>query len=274
MKVLPGVAALLAAIVLVWWALLFFGQRSLLFPAPSLAGAAPPPADAEVVRLALPYGPVEAWYLPPLTRNTVPAPLLIFAHGNGELVNYWPQEFSTPRRWGMGVLLVEYPGYGLSAGRPGEASITAAMLAAFDWAAARPDIDAARVVAYGRSLGGGAASALAARRPVAALVLESAFTSVGAFARRFGAPAFLVRDRFDNADVARSLRVPLLILHGEHDTVIPVAHAHALHAAQPASEIVVTPRGHNDMPRLWPTIESFLRRHRVLPDGGGGTLGG
>ena len=264
MRIALGILALVGALVVVYWALLFFGQRALLFPAPSLADAPTRPADAEVVHLDTPDGAVEAWDLPPLAQDSGPAPLLIFAHGNGELIDYWPGEFTTPRRWGIAVLLVEYPGYGRSAGRPAQGSITAAMLAAHAWAAQRPGIDARRIVAYGRSLGGGAASALAAARPVAALVLESSFTSVGAFARRFGAPAFLVRDRFDNRAVVRSLQAPVLILHGEYDDIIPVSHAHALHAAQPASELVVVPWAHNDMPRLWSVVERFLRRHAIL----------
>lgn len=264
MRVALGIAALLGALVLVYWALLFAGQRALIFPAPSLADAPARPDDAEVVWLDTPDGAVEAWYLPPLARAAATAPLLIFAHGNGELIDYWPAEFLEPRRWGMAVLLVEFPGYGRSAGRPSERSVGAAILAAYDWAAARSDVDAGRIVAYGRSLGGGAAAILATARPVAALVLESSFTSVGAFARQFGAPALLVRDRFDNLAAVRGFRGPLLILHGEYDSIIPVSHARALQAAQPAAELVVMPWGHNDMPRLWSVLESFLRRHRIL----------
>jgi pimeloyl-ACP methyl ester carboxylesterase len=73
-----------------------------------------------------------------------------------------------------------------------------------------------------------------------------------------------VRDRFDNLEGVRRLKVPLLILHGRHDRIVPVAHAKALHAAQPASELVLMPCGHNDCPRSWSTIERFLRQHALL----------
>ena len=264
MRIALGIAALLGALVLVYWGLLFVGQRALIFPAPSLADAPARPDDAEVVWLDTPGGAVEAWYLPPLARDGEKAPLLIFAHGNGELIDYWPGEFAEPRSWGMGALLVEFPGYGRSKGTPSERSVEAAILAAHDWAAARSDVDSRRIVAYGRSLGGGAAAILATSRPVAALVLESSFTSVAAFARQFGAPALLVRDRFDNLAAVREFRGPILILHGEYDTIIPVSHARSLHAAQPAAELVIVPWGHNDMPRLWSLLESFLRRHAIL----------
>ena len=258
-------ALVLAGLLLLYWALLFARQRAILFPAPPLAGAPARPSDAQVIRLDTPAGQVEAWYLPPLGSPAAPAPLLLFAHGNGELIDYWPADFRVPRQWGMAVLLVEYPGYGRSEGRPTRGSVTAAVLAAYDWAAGQPGIDGRRVVGYGRSLGGGAVAELAEARPIAALILESTFSSVHAFARRFGAPAFLVRDRFDNVKAVRRLAMPLLILHGAADQIIPVSHARALHVARPASELVLLPCAHNDCPRPWPVIARFLRRHALLP---------
>ena len=263
MSRLAAAGLLLAVLVLVYWALLFTRQRAILFPAPDPADAPPRPPGAEVVWLETPAGRVEAWYLP-ASGAAAPAPLLLFTHGNGELIDYWPSAFEVPRRWGMAVLLVEYPGYGRSEGSPSQRSVTDAVLAAYDWAAARPEIDRERIVAYGRSLGGGAATILARARPAAAVILESSFTSVHAFARRMGAPAVLVRDRFDNLEAVGRLEVPLLILHGANDPIIPVSHARALHAAQPASELVLMPCGHNDCPTSWPGIERFLRRHGLL----------
>lgn len=264
MSPLGAAAAAVALIILVYWALLFVRQRAFLFPAPDAAAAPPRPPDAEVVWLETPAGPVEAWYLPPLDSTPAPAPLLLFTHGNGELIDFWPGEFGVPRLWGMGVLLVEYPGYGRSAGRPSQKSVTDAVLAAYDWAEEQPGVDASRIVAYGRSLGGGAAVVLARARPAAAVVLESSFTSVSAFARRMGAPGTLVRDRFDNLEGVRQLDVPLLIIHGEHDAIVPVAHARALHAAQPRSDLVLVPCGHNDCPAPWQPIGHFLRAARII----------
>ena len=80
-------------IVAAYWALLFFAQRSMLFPMPPVAGAPPRPAYAEQVWLSTSFGRVEAWYLPPIGSHKGPAPLLVFTHGNGELIDYWPVEF-------------------------------------------------------------------------------------------------------------------------------------------------------------------------------------
>lgn len=261
-------ATVLMGVLVVYWAGLFAWQRALLFPAPPLSGAAPRPSDAEAVWFEIAGGSVEAWYLPPLVNARSPAPLLLFTHGNGELIDYWPSAFEEPRRWGLAVLLVEYPGYGRSGGAPSQRSVTAAVLAAFDWACQQPSVDASRIIAYGRSVGGGAATALGDDRPVAAMILESTFTSVPVFARRFGAPGFLVRDRFDNLAVVRRFTRPLLILHGEHDEIIPVAHGRALHAAQPASELNLMPCGHNDCARPWAVIGRFLTKHQLLPRAG------
>jgi pimeloyl-ACP methyl ester carboxylesterase len=268
MRYVTTTAAVLAGLVALYWGLLFIGQRRIVFPAPPLADAPARPRDAQAIWLETPTGSVEAWYLRPLVATLGPAPLLVFTHGNAELIDYWPQEFHRPRQWGMAVLLVEYPGYGRSHGQPTQASVTAAVLAAYDWSRGQADIDTARVIAYGRSLGGAAATALAGARPIAALILESTFTRAQDFARQFGAPGLLVRDRFDNLEGVHRLKVPLLILHGTRDRIVPVAHAHALHAAQPVSELVLMPCGHNDCPRPWSSIEHFLRAHALLRAGG------
>lgn len=256
--------AVFAGLLALYWGLLFVGQRAIIFPAPPVAGAPARPNDAQAIWLETPTGPVEAWYLRPLRDAGGPAPLLVFAHGNAELIDHWPAEFHLPRGWGMAVLLVEYPGYGRSQGQPTQASVTSAVLAAYDWARGQGDIDTDRVIAYGRSLGGAAATALAGARPVAALILESTFSRAQDFARQFGAPGLLVRDRFDNLEGVRRLKAPLLILHGTQDRIVPVAHAQALHAAQPVSELVLMRCGHNDCPRPWSSIESFLRHHALL----------
>lgn len=265
MMLLRSILTILLLSLAGWWTLLYFNQRSMMFPAPSPAGGPPRPADAQQVWLALPEGPVEAWYLPPLAHSARPAPVLLFTHGNGELIDYWPAEFDLPRRWGFGVLLLEYPGYGRSRGKPSEVSITAAVTAAYDWAVQQPDIDAQRIVAWGRSVGSGAACALLAQRPIAAAILESPFTSVAAFARQFGAPGFLVRDRFDNLARVQAYRGPLLILHGADDMQIPPAHSQALAAAAPKAELHLLPCGHNDCPRPWEHVERFLRGNGLKP---------
>jgi fermentation-respiration switch protein FrsA (DUF1100 family) len=244
-------------LVAAYFALLFIVQRSMLFPMPSEVPSRPP-QGAEEVRVKFDGGEAYGLYLPPRQPPPGAAPLLMFMHGNGEIVDYWPDEFTAPRAWGSGVLLVEYPGYGRAPGLPSEQSITETMLALYDWAAHRPGIDPKRIVAYGRSLGGGAAVRLAVNRPVAGLILESTFTSVADFAAGYLAPAFLVRDRFDSRTTLAAYRGPLLVIHGVQDALVPVAHGRELATLVPGAKFHELNCGHNDCPRDWKTIGAFL----------------
>jgi pimeloyl-ACP methyl ester carboxylesterase len=190
---------------------------------------------------------------------------LLFTHGNGELIDYWPEEFDAARERGVAVLLVEYPGYGRSDGSPSERAITEGVLAAYDWAQRRSHVDRSRIIPYGRSLGGGAAAILARVRPVPAVILESAFSSVAAFASGFGAPQFLLRDRFDSVAALASFKGPVLILHGDRDEIVPPSHARVLAAASPNATLKFLPCGHNDCPRPWAEVRGFLERNGLLP---------
>jgi fermentation-respiration switch protein FrsA (DUF1100 family) len=248
----------------VYFATLLVVQRRLLFPRPSIDGALPRPRDAVQVWLDAAGGRIEAWYLPPSGTSSRPSPVLLFFHGNGELIDFWADDFGEPRSWGMGVLLVEYPGYGRSDGFPAQATITEAALAAYDWMSTEPRIDRERVVLHGRSLGGGAAAIVAANRSSAALVLESTFTSVRSFAHRFLAPEFLIRDPFDTLSVVQKYPGPVLVVHGDRDELIPPSHAEALARASRRSQLHLVPGGHNDCPRPWELLRKFLTEHEIL----------
>jgi fermentation-respiration switch protein FrsA (DUF1100 family) len=247
-------------------AAMVFLQRRLLFPRPAVAGAPARPKDAIQVWLPTSAGRIEAWYLPPLGGRAAPAPAVVFFHGNGELIDFLPADFAEPRRWGMGVLLVEFPGYGRSSGTPSERSITEVVLAAHDWTQAQAIINPQKIIAYGRSLGGGAAAILAGERPTAGLLLESTFTSVRSFAHGCWLPEFVVLDPFDTLAVLSAYGGPVLVLHGKYDQVVPVHHAEELARTARHSELKLVPCGHNDCPSSWSTIRSFLLSRGILED--------
>jgi len=211
--------------------------------------------------------------LPALRRGAgsqAPGPAILFAHGNGELIDYLPGHFGPAREAGFAVLLVEYPGYGRSPGRTTEDSIRRTLVAGFDYLAASPEIDPERIVAFGRSLGGGAIGTLIGQRAVAAVILQSTFRSVAHMSRRLLVPAFLVRDPFDTIGALQQYRGPLLLVHGDRDDIVPLAESEGLHASYPASELVVLPCGHNDCPPSWPehwrTILMFLTKHGITSE--------
>lgn len=247
--------------------ILFLAQRLILFPrhmVTPLEGADKSIPSLEKIWLPMDFGQVEAWYLPPapVKRNT-PSPLVIFAHGNAELIDFCPPEMLPFTEWGIGVLLVEFPGYGRSGGIPSQRSITETFVSAYDTMTRRADIDADRIIFYARSIGGGAVCSLLRERPAAAVILMSTFKSVRSFARRYLAPGFLVRDPFDNLSVIKDYDGPLLIFHGKQDEVIPFSHGQSLHQANPKSRFISYECGHNDCPpdwiHFWREIGSFLK---------------
>jgi len=252
--------------------LLFLVQRHVLFPRYMIPNPAPPDLKSMGIEpwwLETSFGKVEAWYLPPAAVTAAqPAPAGIFGHGNGELIDYWPQELSRFAKVGVGLLLVEYPGYGRSAGAPSQAAIFETFALAYDRLAARTDVDPARIVLFGRSLGGGAVCDLALKRPSAALILMSCFKSVSAFAVRYLAPAFLIRDPFDNLSAVRQYHGPVLVMHGRTDEVVPFSHGQALHAEARNAKMVVYEAGHNDCPPdwaiFWRDVEDFLKAKGIL----------
>ena len=188
---------------------------------------------------------------------------VILAHGNAESIDTFSSEFDGFRDLGLGVLIVEYPGYGRSEGSPSQDSITEALTIAYDALVAREEIDAERIVLFGRSLGGGAVCALAAQRPVAAMVLLSTFTSIREMAYRYLAPQFLVRDPFDNLAVVENFPGPILVVHGTDDGLIPLVQAETLFAAAENGQLLRYPCGHGDCPgdwnRFWQDMARFLR---------------
>jgi fermentation-respiration switch protein FrsA (DUF1100 family) len=258
-------AGVVVALLLALVALVVSLQSRLAFPAPPPAAQVPGAvhkAGGEVIWLEAGNHRVEAWFLP--ARSGAAAPLIINAHGNGELIDFWAEHVAPLREAGVGVLLVEYPGYGRSEGRPSEASISATMLAAFDWAVQDARVDARRIVAHGRSMGGGAVGQLARHRPLAALVLESTYSSLADMVRAHGVPEFLVVNRFDTRSVLREFRGPVLIVHGGRDLNIPLSHARALAATAPHARFEVLECGHNDCPPQWDLILGFLAENGVF----------
>jgi uncharacterized protein len=232
--------------------LVFLMQRQVIYPGRSIRVSGQPPSGIIPIEVVTASGSGEAWLMPPLNRSPGERrPLVIFFHGNGEVIDYLPAQVEGFRALGMGVLLVEYPGYGRSSGNPSESSITETAVAAYDAVLKREEVDPVLIVIFGRSLGGGAACTLAARRPSAALILQSSFSSTRIFARDFFIPGFLVRDKFDNGAVVAAYRHPILLLHGSNDTTVPPEQSRLLQRLAPHARLVEFRCGHNDFPPDW-----------------------
>lgn len=250
--------------------LLFLAQRQLMYPGRYIKIKGAPPPGIQTLKFATAAGQDEAWFMPPVKLKLgEQRPLVIFFHGNGEVIDNLPMQVEGFRKLGMGILLVEYPGFGRSPGCPSEESITNTALAAYDSVLKREDVDPQRIIIFGRSLGGGAACVLAARRPSAALILQSAFSSTKVFARGFLLPGFLVRDVFDNSKVLAAYPKPVLLFHGNRDTTIPPEHSRILKQLAANARLVELPCDHNDCPPDWNEFYRitglFLRDYNLLP---------
>jgi len=252
--------------------ILFLCQRKIIFPRsliePSLY-AEEEIAGLEKIWADITCGKIETWFFPPVLNHTAePAPAVIFAHGNAELIDFWPEELKKLTHLGIGVMLVEYPGYGRSEGTPSQKNIAEAFIAAYDILAARRDVDPARIILLGRSIGGGAVCELAAKRPSAALVLMSTFISVRSFAPKYLIPSFLILDPFDNQAVVASYKKPVLVIHGKCDDLIPYAHGVALSRSAKFGKMISYDCGHNDCPPDWSTfrrdMELFLIENGIM----------
>lgn len=229
---------------------LFLAQRRLLYhgdsevPERALAEA----EDMAEVRLSTADGlDLLAWY-----KEAEPGrPTILHLHGNAGHIGHRVGKVRPFLDDGVGVLLLEYRGFGGNPGAPSERGLLAdgrAGLAFLDAAGVRP----ADTVLYGESLGSGVAVGLAAERRVGALVLEAPFTSVAdvAQAHYWYVPVRpLVLDRFDSAARIADVRCPVLVLHGARDGVIPIRYGRALYdaAAHPKSAWWSEAAGHDDL---------------------------
>ncbi|HLJ86215.1 MAG TPA: alpha/beta fold hydrolase [Candidatus Angelobacter sp.] len=185
---------------------------------------------------------ISAVYLPyPGAKFT-----LLFSHGNAEDLGdnrYWLNELNHA---GFNVLAYDYEGYGTSEGAPSEKSVYQDEEAAYDYLVQDLHIAPNRVIVLGRSVGSGPATYLAARRPVAALVLESPFVSAFRVLTRI--PIF-PWDKFPNGRNIHQVQCPVLIIHGTADRIVAFWHGKKLYemANEPKRYLWIDGGGHNDL---------------------------
>lgn len=187
---------------------------------------------------------IHAWYLP--VEN--PRGALVFCHGNAGTIEDRLLPARAFRALGLSVLLFDYRGYGKSSGHSSEEGTYRDAEAAYDFLA-KQGFEAESVVVYGESLGGAVAIELARRRGVAAVFVESTFTSMtdlGAQLYRWLPIRLLSRFRYDSAARIGTLGVPVLVAHSLGDELIPFSHGQALFAAATTPKAFLeTNGGHN-----------------------------
>lgn len=193
---------------------------------------------------------------------------VIFFYGNGSCLAFSALQFDRFRRLGVNVIIPDFPGYGMSAGAPSEQGCYAAADAVYAYLLGRKDIDPARIVAAGWSMGGAVAIDLASRRQVVGLITISAFTTMPAVVKTAApwAPAsLLLNSRFDNFAKLPTLTVPLFLAHGTIDSLVPFSMNEELaqRARTPVTRFPIRGGNHNDVfdvggDALWQAIGTFL----------------
>jgi fermentation-respiration switch protein FrsA (DUF1100 family) len=192
---------------------------------------------------------VSGWYAPPRRDD---AHTVLFCHGNARTLAHRAHKARRLLDAGHGVFLVGYRGYGGNPGRPSESGLYADARAVAGWLMGR-GIPAQKLVLYGESLGTGIATQLAIEiEDLAALVLEAPFTCLPDLAPAYLPPGLahaVMQDRYDSLAKIAAVTAPLLIVHGEHDGLVPVSMGRRLLSAARCRKegIFLAEAGHNNI---------------------------
>jgi uncharacterized protein len=188
------------------------------------------------------------WYV----ESAPSAPVLLWCHGNAGNIIHRLENLASLVQIGLSVFLFDYRGYGRSRGTPTEDGLYQDALGAYRYLLDSKRIRAERLVLFGRSLGAAVAGDLASRHKAAGLILESCFPSVEAVARAFyfGLPAhWLLGARYDLVERLPKIKMPILVIHGERDTIIPIEFGRKVFEAAPQPKMFYPVPGadHNDL---------------------------
>lgn len=183
--------------------------------------------------------------------------VLLWCHGGqGNMTHYFDQ-VKLFQYHGFSVFIFDYRGYGKSEGSPSENGCYIDAMAAYNFLASEKSISPDRIVIFGQSLGGAVAANLTRhlvreKKPPRVLILESTWTSFpSTFKKTIGGHllAPLIKSKFSVLDVVREIEIPILIIHGKKDVMVPYHHAEQLlqNAKNPKKDIFEIPGGgHND----------------------------
>ena len=247
--------------------LLFLENKLVFHPATAARDWEPKPTE-EIVDVDLTSADgtnIHGWYYPAAQADQA----LLYLHGNaGNLSHRGQSIVLLSKVLGVSVLIIDYPGYGKSGGKPSESGCYLAADAAYDWLVVQQQFAGEKILLYGGSLGGGVAVDLASRKPHRALVLAKTFTSapdVAASLYPWLPVRWLMANRFDNLTKIKQCHRPVFISHGDADTLIPHEQGQRLFAAanQPKFFLALPGSNHNDrLPReFFIELKSFLADH-------------
>ena len=238
-------------------------QESLIFrPAPLPADHRFDIPGVEEIKVPVDGATLSAIHL----RLPDPAGLVFFLHGNAGNLQTWSTNIDFYRRVNYDLFMLDYRGFGKSTGViESEAQLHADVKAA--WQQIAPRYAEKKIVVYGRSLGTGLAAKLAGDVQPTLTVLVSPFLSLKAMADEHypWLPAFLNRYPMRSDEQLAAITAPVLIIHGDQDTLIPISHAERLRQTRAATEYqVIDGAAHNDIHTFPAYLHALAERLRRL----------
>jgi pimeloyl-ACP methyl ester carboxylesterase len=213
-----------------------------------------------------------AWFVPAARRDPDLQIAVLVAPGNGGNRQGRADLAEELRRRGLTVLLMDYRGYGGNPGSPSEDGLAADALAAAE-ALTELGYPPERTIYFGESLGAGVVAALQVKRPPAGLVLRSPFTEladVGAHHHPWLPVRQLLKERFPVVEHLTSSPVPVTVIYGDQDSVVPTELSAEVADSAPAlfERVVITGADHNDEVMFGPRIaEAVVRLAREVREG-------
>jgi len=236
---------------------LFFSESMIFLPRPSSYAD-----SSEILKITTLNGnKISALYLP----NPSATFTLLVSHGNAEDLGEDRTWLEDLRRAGFSVFAYDYEGYGTSQGKATEKAVYQDEAAAYDYLAINLRTPPDRIVIFGRSVGTGPATYIAARRPAAGLILQSPFVSAFRVMTRIPLLPF---DRFPNGKNIRHVHCPVLIMHSHGDTVIGFWHGQKLFdlANEPKQFFWARNDDHNKMHDAKGYTEALQKFSRLLEE--------
>ena len=210
---------------------------------------------------------LHGWFFPPSSSDNS---VILWAHGNAGNISHRIENILLMRKnLDVGVFIFDYRGYGLSEGKPNEKGLYADMEGAYLWLSKR--IPENRIVLFGRSLGAAIATKLSIeKRSSQSLILESPFENTIEMGKRifpFLPLRWLMKQKFDTKAIIHSVEIPLLLLHGDKDTIVPFQQGKNLFdlASEPKQFFQIKGANHNDTfsiggKRYWQIWKQFLMK--------------
>lgn len=195
-------------------------------------------------------------------RGKAGMPVILYSHGNGETLDGIMPLLQSFVRRGYTVMAYDYAGYGASTGYPGEEQSYLDADAAYKYLTGKVNIPPEKIVVMGFSVGSGPSCYLAEKYPVKALIIISGFASAAQVLLPFSVPF----DKFPNAARLRNCNVPLLIIHGRNDRIVPLRNGEKLldSSVAPLRRIHIEDAGHNDI--FFRTVGFFSKVEKFLKD--------